>query len=167
MRRKVGGAPWSANLNARLVKTPKVFPTDSGLAAHLLQVDIDALAAPGHPTAGILVETFVHAELTRLLAAGDLGATLYFYRDRDGREIDFVLERRDGRVVAIEVKASATVGPDDFRHLRWLADRLGDRFVGGYVLHLGSQTHPFGDRMTALPLSAMWQHAPHGFGTTA
>lgn len=151
--------PWSSNLNAKLVKTPKVFPTDSGLAAHLLQVDVDAVAAPGHPTTGILIETFVHAELTRLLAAGDLGATLYFYRDRDGREIDFLLERRNGQVVGIEVKAASTVAPDDFRHLRWLADRLGDRFAGGYVLHLGTQTHPFGDRMMTLPLSAMWHHA--------
>ena len=150
--------PWSANLNAKLVKTPKVFPTDSGLAAHLLQVDVDAVAAPGHPTTGTLVETFVYAELTRLLAGSDLGATLYFYRDRDGREIDFVLERRNGQAVAIEVKAASTVGPEDFRHLRWLADRLGDRFVGGYVLYLGSQTHPFGDRMMALPLSTLWHH---------
>ena len=151
--------PWSSNLNAKLVKTPKVFPTDSGLAAHLLQVDVEALAAPGHPTTGILVETFVHAELTRLLAAGDLGATLYFYRDRDGREVDFLLERRNGQVVGIEVKAASTVGPEDFRHLRWLADRLGDRFAGGFILHLGRQTHPFGDRMMALPLSTMWHHA--------
>lgn len=98
--------PWSSNLNAKLVKTPKVFPTDPGLAAHLLQVDVDAVTAPGHPTTGILVETFVHAELTRLLAAGDLGATLYFYRDRDGREIDFLLERRDGQVVGIELTCS-------------------------------------------------------------
>lgn len=150
--------PWSSNLNARLVKTPKVFPTDSGLAAHLLQVDVDALAAPGHPTTGILVETFVYAELTRLLAASDLGATLYFYRDGDGREVDFLLERRNGQVVAIEVKASSSVGPDDFRHLRWLADKLGDRFAGGYVLYLGSQTHPMGDRMMALPLSTLWHH---------
>ena len=152
-------SPWSSNLNAKLVKTPKVFPTDSGLAAHLLQVDMEALAAPGHPATGTLVETFVYAELTRLLAAGDLGAALYFYRDRDGREIDFLLERRNGQVVAIEVKASSTVGAQDFRHLRWLADRLGDRFAGGYVLHLGTQTHPFGDRMMALPLSAMWHNA--------
>lgn len=151
--------PWSSNLNAKLVKTPKIFPTDSGLAAHLLQVDIDALVAPGHPTTGILVETFVFAELTRLLAAGDLGATLHFYRDRDGREVDFLLERRNGQVVAIEVKASSTVGPDDVRHLRWLADKLGDRFAGGYVLHLGNQTHPLGDRLMALPLSALWHHA--------
>ncbi len=150
---------WSSNLNAKLVKTPKVFPTDSGLAAHLLQVDVDALAAPGHPTTGLLVETFVHAELTRLLATSDLGASLYFYRDRDGREVDFLLERRNGQTVAIEVKASATVGPGDVRHLRWLADKLGDRFVGGYILHLGTQTHPLGDRMMALPLSALWHHA--------
>lgn len=151
--------PWSSNVNAKLVKTPKVFPTDSGLAAHLLQVDLDALAAPGHPATGTLLETFVYAELTRLLATGDLGATLYFYRDRDGREIDFLLERRNGQTVGIEVKASSTVGPEDFRHLRWLADRLGDRFAGGYVLYLGDQTHPVGDRMMALPLSTMWHHA--------
>jgi uncharacterized protein len=122
-------------------------------------VDVDAMAAPGHPTTGTLVETFVHAELTRLLAAGDLGATLHFYRDRTGREIDFLLERRNGQTVAIEVKATSTVGPEDFGHLRWLAARLGDRFAGGYVLYLGSQTHPSGDNMMALPLSAMWHHA--------
>ncbi|MQA64069.1 MAG: DUF4143 domain-containing protein [Actinophytocola sp.] len=154
-----GSVPaWSSNLNARLVKTPKVFPTDSGLAAHLLQVDLDGLAAPGHPAAGILVETFVYAELTRLLAASDLGATLYYFRDRNRREVDFLLEKRDGRVVGIEAKAASTVGPDDFRHLRWLEDRLGDRFAGGYVLYLGRQTYPLGNRMMALPLSAMWQH---------
>jgi uncharacterized protein len=152
-------SPWSSNLNAKLVKTPKVFPTDSGLAAHLLQVEVDAMAAPGHPGAGRLVETFVYAELVRLLAAGDLGATLHFYRDRDGREVDFLLERRNGQVVAIEVKASSTVGPEDFRHLRWLADQLGDRFAGGYVLYLGNRAHPTGSKMMTLPLSAMWHHA--------
>jgi predicted AAA+ superfamily ATPase len=150
-------SPWSSNLNAKLVKTPKVYPTDSGLAAHLLQVDADAAAEPGHPAAGILVETFVFAELTRLLAAGDLGAKLYFYRDRDGREIDFLLERRNGQVIGIEVKAAATVATDDFRHLRWLADRLGDRFAGGYVLHLGQQAYRFGEKYLALPLSTMWR----------
>jgi uncharacterized protein len=61
--------------------------------------------------------------------------------------------------VAIEVKATSTVGARDFRRLDWLADQLGARFAGGHVLHLGNQTHPFGDRMMALPLSAMWHHA--------
>jgi predicted AAA+ superfamily ATPase len=75
------------------------------------------------------------------------------------RIIDEIQRGGDDLVLAIEVKATSTVRPEDFRHLRWLADRLGDRFAGGYVLHLGSQTHPFGDRMMALPLSAMWHHA--------
>lgn len=155
----VGRLPaWSSRLAARHVKSPKTYLTDSGLAAHLLQVDAEALAAPGHPLAGVLVETFVFTELTRLLAASNLAATLHHYRDPDGREVDFVLERRDGQVVGIEVKASSTVGADDFRHLRWLRDALGDRFAGGYLLYLGPDPHPFGDRMLALPLSGLWHH---------
>lgn len=151
--------PWSSNLTVRQVKTPKIYATDPGLAAHLLQVDADALV-PGHPAAGILTETFVFAELTRLLATGDTGATLHFYRDREGREVDFLLEKRDGRIVAIEVKSSATVTFNDFRHLRWLRGQLGDRFAAGYVLYLGAETYHFGDDMMALPLSAMWHHRP-------
>jgi len=151
-------SPWSTHLTSKLVKTPKLYPTDSGLAAHLMQVDADALARPGNQRAGTLVETFVFAELTRLLAVSDIGATLHFYRDRDGREIDFILERRNGQVVGIEVKASASVRSEDVRHLRWLRDRLGDRFAAGYVLHLGEGTHSLGDRLAAVPLSAMWHH---------
>ncbi len=151
-------SPWSSSATTKLVKTPKVYPTDSGLAAHLLQVDAQALIQPGHPQLGIMVESFVYAELTRLLAVSDLGASLHFYRDRDGREVDFILERRNGQVVGIEVKASSSVGAADFRHLRWLRDRVGDRFAGGYVLYLGAESLPFGEGMTALPLSAMWHH---------
>jgi hypothetical protein len=150
--------PWSLRISARHVKSPKHYPTDSGLAAHLLQVDEETAAAPGDPKAATLVETFVFAELTRLLAASDIGASLYFYRDGNGREIDFLLERRDGRVAAVEVKTASTVGPKDFRHLRWLREALGDRFAGGYVLYLGDATHPVADGMLALPLSAMWHH---------
>lgn len=64
---------------------------------------------------------------------------LHFYRDRDGREFDFVLERRDGAVAAIEVNASVTVRSDSLKHLRSLRDRFGDRFHAGYVLHLGEE----------------------------
>lgn len=154
--------PWSSNLTAKYVKSPKVYPTDSGLAAHLLGVDAETLRKPDHACTGILTETFVFAELTRLLAISDIAITLSYYRDRDGHEIDFIMERRDGRVVGLEVKPAATVANSDFRHLRWLADRLGDRLVGGYVLYLGSRVRSLGDRMTALPLSALWGHAELG-----
>jgi uncharacterized protein len=79
-----------------------------------------ALQRLGHPATGGLVETFVYAELTRLLAVSEVTASIKYLRSRDGREIDFILERRNGEVVAIEAKASSTVTRDDFRQLRWL-----------------------------------------------
>jgi len=151
--------PWSTNLTTKAAKTPKVYLTDSGLAAHLLGIDAEALQPPGHRATGGLVETFVFAELTRLLAQQDRAPTLRFFRDRDGREVDFILETRDGRIAGIEIKSSTTVTADDFRHLRWLRERLGDRFAAGVVLHLGPHTHSFADRMVAAPLSAIWHHA--------
>ena len=55
------------------------------------------------------------------------------------------------------MRASSTVRSDDFRGLRHLADRLGDDFIAGIVLHTGAQTLPFGDRMRAMPMSALWE----------
>jgi uncharacterized protein len=152
--------PWSGNLTSRIVKTPKVYLTDSGLAANLIQATSEALRKPGHPALGGLVETFVFSELIKASALAETATSIYYFRDRDGREIDFVLESRDGRIVAIEVKASASPGGDATRHLAWLRDRLGDRFSLGIVLYLGEHTLPHGDRILAVPLSALWGHAP-------
>ncbi|MEU8109601.1 hypothetical protein AB0C18_38460 [Nonomuraea muscovyensis] len=74
-------------------------------------------------------------------------------------EVDGILERASGEVVGIEVKAAETVRADDFKGLRHLARRLGDRFFAGYVLYAGQETLPFGDRMRALPLAALWEAA--------
>ena len=82
---------------------------------------------------------------------------LFHFRDRNGPEVDVVLETGDGRVVGIEVKASATLGRDDFRWLELLRERLGRRFVGGIVLYLGMTTHAWGDRLAGVPLSALWR----------
>ncbi len=70
--------------------------------------------------------------------------------------MDLLLERRDGTIVAVEVKASSTLSSSDFRGLRLLRDRLGDRFVFGVVLCASERTLPFGDRLAAVPLSALW-----------
>lgn len=151
---------WSTNLNTKQVKTPRSYLSDSGLAAHLLDVDAEGLRVPGHPALGNLVETFVATELVKILADQDRGIALRHFRDRDGREIDFILESRDGRVTGIEVKATSTPSGKDFRHLIWLRDRLGDRFTGGIVVHLGQDSYPFGDRLYSVPISALWGHAP-------
>nr|BFE76850.1 hypothetical protein GCM10020092_101510 [Actinoplanes digitatis] len=78
-----------------------------------------------------------------------------------------MLENRSGQVVGIEVKAASTVGPDDFRGLRRLAERLGDDFVCGVVLYTGGSTLPFGDRLRAMPVSALWQVGPSDVLTAA
>lgn len=151
---------WGTNLSTKAARTPKAYITDPGLAAYLLEVDAEALGELGHPALGGLVETFVFTELTRLLSMADVAAGIRYFRDRNGREIDFILERRNGQVVGLEVKASSTVTNADFRHLRWLKEQLGDRFVAGYVLHLGPETGSFGDGLAVLPLSAMWHDRP-------
>jgi len=150
---------WSTSVSTKAAKVPKTFLADVGVAAHLLGVDAEQMREPGHKSAGVLLETFVVTELIKLLAHQDRGLTVHYYRDRDGREIDIVVEGRDGRVVAIEVKATSSASSTDFRHLAWLRDKLGDRFAAGIVCNLGHESLPFGDRLMAVPVSALWQHA--------
>jgi len=90
----------------------------------------------------------------------DAPLTPHHFRDRDGREVDIVLERDDGTIVAIEVKASATVKAGDFGGLRALAEACGDRFAFGVVLYDSADVVPFGDRLAAAPLSSLWNGAP-------
>ncbi|WP_433515116.1 ATP-binding protein [Nonomuraea sp. CA-143628] len=155
----VAPAPaWSNELSSRVTHAPKTYVTDSGLAAHCMDVDAESLLAPGHPALDGLLETFVFAELLKLSTFARRHVTVRHYRDREKREIDFILERRDGTVVGIEVKASATPKSEDAKHLRWLRDKLGDRFRAGYVLHLGTTNLPSGDRIVFSPLSILWNH---------
>lgn len=148
---------WSMNLTKKAVKHPKLHFVDAGLAAHLLGVGAEALASPTSNAAGPVLETFVAGELARQLTWAETSADLLHFRDRDGAEVDFVVEARDGRIAGVEVKCSSTVTARDFRGLDLLHDRLGDRFTNGVVLHLGDRALPFGDRRTALPLAALWQ----------
>jgi predicted AAA+ superfamily ATPase len=105
---------------------------------------------------GGLLENFVLSEIARQLTWSQVQAQLFHYRDRDQREVDGIVETYDGRVAGIEVKAAETVRNEDFRSLRHLHDRLGDRFVGGYVLYCGEHPLNFGPKMHALPISALW-----------
>jgi predicted AAA+ superfamily ATPase len=103
-----------------------------------------------------MMETFVLMELARQLTWSQQRARLYHYRTRDGVEVDAILETPDGRLVAIEVKAGATIRGEDLAGLRHLAARYGTRLVAGYVLYTGQQTLPFGDRLRGLPIDALW-----------
>jgi uncharacterized protein len=147
--------PWFTNRLKRMVKTPKLHFLDSGLLAALLGLTLERLSSD-RDALGALIETFVIAEIARLITWSERYVTLHHYRDKDQLEVDLVLERDDGEVVGIEVKSAATVLPHDFGGLRRLAAACEKRFQLGLVLYDGDATVPFGDRMFAAPISLLW-----------
>ncbi|WP_432987432.1 ATP-binding protein [Dactylosporangium sp. CA-233914] len=150
---------WSSNLTQRAIGTPKLAFVDTGVACHLIGQDAARLGEPGG-AAGPMMENFVLMELARQLTWSDERGSLHHYRTKDGVEVDAVIETPDGRVIGVEVKAGATVRAEDLAGLRSLASSLGERFVAGFVLYTGQQTLPFGDRIRAIPLDALWRLKP-------
>jgi predicted AAA+ superfamily ATPase len=148
--------PWHSNRLSRLVKTPKLHLGDSGLACALLGVDAASLAAD-RPLLGQLLETFVFQELRRQASWRDEPIGFFHFRDKDGAEVDIVLERGTRELVGVEVKASATVTVADFRGMRKLREAAGKRFAAGVVLYDGEITASFGDGFFAVPLRALWE----------
>ncbi|MHB8523130.1 MAG: ATP-binding protein [Limisphaerales bacterium] len=146
---------WSPNLGKRLVKAPKLHLVDSGLACHLMGADARRLG-DDRSLLGRMLETFVVGELRKQLSWTDPRTALYHFRTAAGSEADVVLERADGSVAAVEVKARATVAASDFAALRELRDQLGKRFRAGVVLYQGEQVVPFGDKLWLAPLPALW-----------
>ncbi|MEW5947299.1 MAG: ATP-binding protein [bacterium] len=148
--------PWYSNRLSRLIKTPKMHLTDAGLAAALLGVDAGVLAKD-RATLGQLLETFVFQELRRQASWRDTPIVFYHFRDKDGAEVDIVLERGAGELAGIEVKAAATVTATDFRGLKKLKEAAGARFASGVVLYDGERVAGFGENLYAVPIRALWE----------
>jgi predicted AAA+ superfamily ATPase len=148
--------PWHSNRLSRLVKSPKLHIGDTGLACALLGLDSNDLAAD-RPALGPLLETFVYQEVRRQATAQEVPPSFYHFRDKDGAEVDIVLERGARAIAGIEVKAAATVRPGDFRGLRKLREAAGKRFTCGVVLYDGETTAGFGDGLYAVPLRMLWE----------
>lgn len=147
--------PWFSNRLSRLLKTPKLHFLDSGLLAALSGATEERIAA-NRAIFGPLLETFVLSEVMKQEGWLEEGCTLFHYRDKDKDEVDIVIENAAGEIVGIEVKAAATVGGNDFKGLRKLAEASGKAFKLGVVLYDGEQPLPFGDRMYAAPMPCLW-----------
>lgn len=148
-------APWSNNRLSRLVKTPKLHFVDTGLLASLRDDDLETLRRD-KTRFGALLESFVVSELLKLASWSDRRFSFSHYRTKDQDEVDVVIEDRRGRIIGIEVKASATVKSEDFKGLRQLQEAVGDRFVRGLVLHDHDRVTAFGEKLHAAPLSILW-----------
>jgi predicted AAA+ superfamily ATPase len=147
---------WSSNRAKRLMKTPRLLLTDTGLLAYLTGLT-EARLEEDTNLAGALLENFVAMELTKQASWSEIHPEICHYRTLAGQEVDLVLEGDDGRIVGVEVKASAAIGTGDFKGLASLREASGRRFHRGIVLYTGTEALPFGDKLYALPISALWQ----------
>jgi predicted AAA+ superfamily ATPase len=146
--------PWHVNLGQRQVKMPKLYMVDSGLLAALVGAD-ERRVRYDDGLAGALFETFAAVELERQASWSAEPLTFWHYRE-GRREVDIIVERPSGEIVGVEVKAGATVRAGDFAGLVHLRERVGPRLRSGVVLYAGERTLPFGPRLWALPLCALW-----------
>lgn len=143
----------------RATRQQKLIFVDTGIATYLRGLGTTRLARD-RVLLGPLVENLLLGELARQVALSDDVLSLRHYRTRDGAEVDAVIDHADGRVLGVEVKAAETVRAEDFRHLRHLQGRLGDRMLLGVVLHLGQTVASFGPGLWALPADVVWRGAP-------
>ena len=146
---------WHPNEAKRLVKTPKVYLLDSGLAATLAGLSPDDWNAQ-RERFGHLLESFVVQQLVAQAGWTDPDLRFWHYRDKDQVEVDVVITR--GRDTwGVEVKTAASVGSADGHGLRRLAEQCGKQFRGGIVLYAGASVLPMRDaRFLAVPLSHLW-----------
>lgn len=149
--------PWYQNIGKRLVKAPKGFLTDTGMICHLHGLQLEEIFNKMPVLFGHLLENFVATELQKLLSFSETKAKLYHFRTSDGKEIDFVIERSDGGLFAIEIKKAGSVHIQDFQGIQLLAKETGEKFIGGVVLHSGREVVTFGKNLWALPFHILWQ----------
>ncbi len=149
---------YAKNRAKRLaVSLPKIYLTDTGLACALLGIrDGETLLTTNHY--GALLENLVYLELRKAAAWAERSVSLHCFRDRNQREVDLVIERDDGLVTGVEVKASSSVSPHDFRGLSAFSEFAGTKFQQGILLYTGYRVLPFRIKdktFHALPLSAL------------
>ncbi|MCF7800259.1 ATP-binding protein [Candidatus Babeliales bacterium] len=147
--------PWSGNLSKRMVKSPKIYLNDTALQFFLLNIDLDRLNTDQY-LSGSIIENFVILELFKQISWSNLNIQMHYYRDYNQCEVDVVLEGSNGDLVAMEIKSGQTITNNDFKNLKKFQNYVGDKFIQGIVLYTGDTFLPFGEKLTACPISSLW-----------
>jgi predicted AAA+ superfamily ATPase len=147
---------WSKpnRLNKRFTKSPKLYFTDTGLLTHFLRRDLGEIYNSDRITMGHLFENFIACEIMKNASSfSDL--TVSHFRTSDQKEVDFVLEKKEG-IIGIEVKLDSAPDKHDFAGLKLLREATGKRFRLGIVVYPGTELIPFGDELWAVPVCYLW-----------
>lgn len=148
---------WHRNVQKRLIKTPKVYVRDSGLAAALCGVS-ETMWTSDRTQFGHLLESFVVQQLSIQAGRIEPKTRLWHYRDKDKVEVDCVLTQ-DKRTWGVEVKAAASINKSDAKGLCRLAEQVGKDFQGGIVFYDGDSVLPLDRKLNlyAVPLAKLWE----------
>jgi predicted AAA+ superfamily ATPase len=145
--------PYFTNVGRRLVKTPKVYFTDTGTLCYLAGLRDSEHAASG-PLGGAIFETAVLAEIMKRFTHRGQDPHIYFWRTSHGSEVDIVIEE-DGKLISIEAKLSATPRPAMASGIVAFSEGFADKFGKGYVIHPGNAKLPLAPKVIALPFAAL------------
>lgn len=145
--------PWFTNLSKRLIKSPKLYFCDPGLAAWLLGVRNPGHIA-AHPQRGALFENWVMTELLKAQTNRGHKPSLYFLRDKEGHEIDALIETGPNTFQAVEVKSGETIASDFFAGLDYWREKLTRQKLTPWLIH-GGTAHQQRERATVLPWNAL------------
>lgn len=147
---------WHTNLTLRITKSPKVYLVDSGLLTYLLGVELNN-AFEENFQMGKVTENFVVNELRKQITWSKTNPEMFHFRTSNGQEVDIILQNRAGKIIAIEVKSGQNVSLSDFKHIKLLQEKMGKKFIKGFVVYTGNQIIPFGDDIFAIPINLLWQ----------
>jgi hypothetical protein len=129
--------PHHRNFNKRIIKTPKLYFFDTGLVAWLLRIQ-SAAQVETHPLRGAMFETLIVTEMIKACAARGLPSNLYFWRDREGHEVDVVIDQA-GRLLPVEIKSGATLSSDWYEGLRYFAELQESKSAPSYLVYGGRE----------------------------
>lgn len=147
---------WKRTDYARAGQRPRLFMTDSGLMSSILDWDRQQVRMDADRS-GKLIETFMFNEIAAQVDANAGRYSLFHYRDREKREIDFLIEREDWALLGIEIKAGSAIGTNDFKNLRWFKKSIArERKFTGIVLYSGELAGSMGDGLWAVPFGTVW-----------
>lgn len=150
--------PWTTtnNYKKRFIKSPKIYFTDTNMLSYIMRRDLDEIAKNDPRVFGYVFENFVATEIlkqTSILPE----MNFYHFRTIQDKEVDFVVERNNGDVIAIEVKASSSIKTADIKGILEFQSITQDKFKKGIILYTGEEIVPFGNKIWAMPVDLLWQ----------
>jgi predicted AAA+ superfamily ATPase len=153
--------PWAKpnKLNKRFVKRNKIYFTDTNFLCYLMRRNISDIYENDPSQMGHIFENFIASEIMK--SASALPGKYYLSHFNpvrgEGNETDFIVEKDDGKTVAIEVKLDSSLNDKDFKNLELCRDTIGGKFLKGIVIYTGEDIVPYGDKLWAVPVNYLWE----------